>query len=251
MIYEFEIRKFERVNFVTKPKVVVFDLYDTLLHDIKFDFNSGLIYLYEEILSKDIDKFEFLNYAATYWKELYDSRDKDNIEVAFDDELLDLKNKYGFREDYQVEEILLNCALKMNSVELFEDTIFILEHLNNLGIPVYLLSNAIFKKEIMKKIINRYDLEKYFKNIHFSADYKLRKPHQDLFKVIFEDIKKDNDSIEKNQIYFIGDNFEADVKGAGNFGFIPVFINRKQDTDVNRESYIEIKSLSELLEVMS
>lgn len=236
---------------MTKLKVVVFDLFDTLLHDIKFDFNSVLLYLHEEILSKDIDKVEFLNYAATYWKELYDSRDKDNIEVAFDEELLDFKNKYGFREEFPMEEILLNCALKMNSVELFDDTILILEHLNNLGIPIYLLSNAIFKKEVMKKIINRYDLEKYFENIYFSANYKLRKPHQDLFKVIFEDIKRENESIEKSQIYFIGDNFEADVKGAANFGFIPVFINRKQDTDVNRGSYIEIKSLSELLEVIS
>ncbi len=235
---------------MTKSKVVVFDLYDTLLHDIKFDFNSVLLYLHEEILSKDIDKFEFLNYAATYWKELYDSRDKDNIEVAFDEELLDFKNKYGFREEFPMEEILLNCALKMNSVELFEDTIFILEYLNKLGIPVYLLSNAIFKKEVMKKIINRYDLEKYFENIHFSADYKLRKPHQDLFKVIFKDIKKDNDSIENSHIYFIGDNFEADVKGAVNFGFTPIFINRSNNKYINDKGFIEIEALSDLMQII-
>jgi len=52
------------------------------------------------------------------------------------------------------------------------------------------------------------------------------------------------------QVYFIGDNFEADVLGAENFGFTPVFINRKQDTDINNKNFIEIKSLNELLKIV-
>jgi hypothetical protein len=33
-----------------KVRVIVFDLFETLLRDIKFDFDSGLTYLYENIL---------------------------------------------------------------------------------------------------------------------------------------------------------------------------------------------------------
>lgn len=102
---------------------------------------------------------------------------------------------------------------------------------------------------VLKWII-QYDLEKYFVNIHFSADYKIRKPHKDLFKIVFDDIKKYDTSIELEQVYFIGDNFEDDVLGSHNFGFIPVFINRKYDIDINNKSFIEIKSLNELLEVI-
>ncbi|MGN9162004.1 hypothetical protein [Clostridium sulfidigenes] len=79
---------------MAKVRAIVFDLFDTLLHDIKFDFNSGLYYLHKNILSKDTVKAEFLDYAATYWKELYDKRSVDNSELAFEDELLDFKNKY-------------------------------------------------------------------------------------------------------------------------------------------------------------
>lgn len=233
-----------------KVRVVVFDLFETLLHDIKFDFDLGLSYLHENILSKDTDKAEFLDYATTYWKELYDKRSEDNSELAFEDEVLDFKNKYGFKVNYPLEEILFNCALKINTTELFNDTISTLEQLKLLGIPLYLLSNSIFKKNVMKKFINQYDLEKYFVNIHFSADYKIRKPHKDLFKIVFDDIKKDDNSIEAEQVYFIGDNFEADVLGAKNFGFTPVFLKRKHDTDINSENFIEIKSLNELLEVI-
>jgi len=235
---------------MTKVKVIVFDLFETLLHDIKFDFNSGLSYLHENILSKDTDKVGLLDYAATYWKELYDKRNEDNSEVAFEDELLDFKNKYGFKVNYPLEEILFNCALEINTTELFNDTIYTLEQLKLLGIPVYLLSNSIFKKNVMRKFINQYDLEKYFVNIHFSADYKIRKPHKDLFKIVLDDIKRYETKIEIKQVYFIGDNFEADVLGAENFGFTPIFINRKHDNDINNKNFIEIKSLNELLEVI-
>lgn len=235
---------------MTKVRVIVFDLFETLLHDIKFDFDQGLRYLHENILSKDTDKVEFLEYAATYWKELYDKRNEDNSELAFEDELLDFKNKYGFKVNHPLEEIIFNCALEINTTEVFNDTISTLEQLKLLGIPVYLLSNSIFKKNVMKKFINQYDLEKYFVNVHFSAHYKIRKPHKDLFKIVFDDIKEYDASIEMEQVYFIGDNFEADILGAENFGFTPVFINRKQDADINNKNFIEIKSLSELLEII-
>lgn len=151
---------------------------------------------------------------------------------------------------YNLEEILFNCALEINTVELFNDTISTLEQLKLLGIPVYLLSNSIFKKNVMKKFINQYDLDKYFVNIHFSADYGIRKPHRDLFKIVFDDITKHDTTIEMEQVYFVGDNFEADILGAENFGFTPVFINRKHDMDINNKNFIEIKSLNELLQVI-
>ena len=233
-----------------KARAIVFDLFDTLLHDIKFDFNLGLYYLHENILSDDTDRVEFLEYAATYWKELYDKRSENNIELAFEDELLDFKNKYGFKVDYPIEEISYKCALEINTTELFNDTISTLEQLKLLGIPVYLLSNSIFKKNVMKKFINQYDLEKYFVNIHFSADYKIRKPHKDLFKIVFDDINTQDASINKEDVYFVGDNFEADALGAENFGFTPVFINRKHNAVINSKNFIEIRSLDELLEMI-
>lgn len=234
-----------------KTRAVVFDLFDTLLHDIKFDINMGLSYIYENILLSTTNKDEFLDYAYKYWKVLYDKRIKDNFELAFEDELLDFKNKYGFKVNYPLEEILYNCALKVNDTELFDDTISILNRLNLLEIPVYLLSNSIFKKNVMKRFINQYDLEKYFANMYFSADYNVRKPHKDLFKIVFDDIKKYDANIEMRQVLFIGDNFETDILGAENFGFTPVFINRRHDADSNNKSFIEIKSLDELLEVIN
>lgn len=232
-----------------KAKVIVFDLFDTLIHDIEFNFISGLLYLYENILLEGTDKAEFLNYAGTYWKDFYDKRNENNSELPFEEELLDFKNKYGFKVNWPIEEIQYNCVLNMNSTELFYDTISTLEKLKSLGIPVYLLSNSIFKKNVMQKFINQYDLEKYFVSIYFSADYKVRKPHKDFFQIVLDEIKKDNSNIRIEEVSFIGDNYNADILGSKNFGFTPVFLNRKQIAEINDKNFFEINSLDELFDL--
>lgn len=235
---------------MVKVKVIVFDLFETLVHGIRFDFTSGLIYLYENILKEGTDKEEFLDYADHYWKSIYDKRNIDSIEVPFEDELLDFKSKYGFKVNLSLEEIQYNCALAMNVSELFNDTISTLEKLKKLGIPLYLLSNTIFKKSVMKKFINQFDLEKYFMNTYFSADYKVKKPNKDFFEVVFVEIKKHDANLNKKEIYFVGDNFEADIMGAEYFGFTPVYINRKKDSENNIADFIEIHSLAELIDLV-
>ncbi|WP_455717952.1 HAD family hydrolase [Anaerosporobacter sp.] len=235
---------------MAEVKVIVFDLFDTLIHGLKFDFYSGLLYIYDNILLEGTDKVEFFEYADAHWKNIYDRDNEKNLELPFEDELIDFKSKYGFKVDCSLEDIEYNCALSMNVSELFNDTISTLEKLNSLGIPVYLLSNTIFKKSVMKKFINQYDLEKYFVNTYFSADYKAKKPNKDFFQVVFDEIKKYDSNIEKKEIYFVGDNFVADIIGADEFGFTPVFINRNQVGGINKEDYIEIYSLDELIDLV-
>lgn len=236
---------------MVKVKVIVFDLFDTLVRDIKFDFQSGLSYLHENILLDGTDKIELENYANTYWKERYDKRSEDNSEVPFEEQLLDFKKKYGFKVNWSLEEIQYLCASAMNVIELFDDTITTLDKLKSFSIPIYLLSNSIFKKNVMIKGLNQYTLEKYFVNTFFSADYKIRKPHKDFFQIVWEDIKKENNIIKKEEVFFVGDNYTADVEGANNFGFTPVFINRKKINGINKRNFIEITDLNELLECIS
>jgi HAD superfamily hydrolase (TIGR01549 family) len=236
---------------MTKAKIIVFDLFATLIHDISFNFSSGLRYLYENILTEGTDQTEFLNYANTYWKDLYDKRAEDNSEVSFEEELLDFKYKYGFKVDWSLEEIQYHCMKKMNENELFEDTLITLEKLKSLNIPVYLLSNSIFKKYVMQRLLLQFELEKYFEGIYFSADYKVRKPHKEFFQVVMNEIKKHNKEIHPDEIFYIGDNYKADVLGAANFGFTPVFLNRNRIDDINKEDFKEITSLLEVLEYIN
>lgn len=227
-------------------KAVVFDLFETLIHDNDYNFNNAIEYLYESILNEGTDKEEFLSYANNYWKKFYDDRKIDNSEVAFEDELRDFKYRYGFKVDYPIKEIEYNCVREMNESELFPDTKETLQRLNDMQIPVYILSNAIFKKDIMVRFINLFDLEKYFVNTYFSADYGIRKPHQDLFKVVYQDIKNSIPDIEKNEVCFVGDNLKADIAGSMEFGFTPIHIKRNGESCEG--SIAEVESLSEIID---
>jgi len=48
------------------------------------------------------------NYAVTYWKELYNKRSEDNLELAFEDELLDFKNKFAHHTLFGAVYLLLD-----------------------------------------------------------------------------------------------------------------------------------------------
>lgn len=229
------------------PKVIVFDLFETLIHDIQFTFSDGMEYLYRHILTKGTDREEFLNYVNVYWKHIYDLRAKDNSEVAFEDELIDLKRKYGFRVNNSILDIQYTCLVKMNQITLFKDTIPTLTSLKRSETPLYLLSNAIFKKNVMTPYINHFHLEPYFNETFFSADYGVRKPHPAFFQAVFNSIHTTFPDIPKQQILFVGDNYTADVLGSHAFGFTPVYLNRLHLPNSNPNHFLEIQSLTELI----
>ena len=138
----------------------------------------------------------------------------------------------------------------MNKIELFKDTIPTLTCLQKSNVPLYLLSNAIFKKEIMTSFIDQFHLNPYFKETFFSADYHVRKPHPDFFQAVFHSIQNTFPEITKQEVLFIGDNYNADVLGSRNFGFTPIYLNRLNLPDTNPYHVLEIHSLSELLPLM-
>lgn len=76
---------------MTYPSVIVFDLFATLINDLRFNFVDGLVYLHTEVLDHPGDLIDFLAYADTHWKTKYDARDKDHHEINFADELIDFK----------------------------------------------------------------------------------------------------------------------------------------------------------------
>lgn len=77
----------------------------------------------------------------------------------------------------------------------------------------------------------------------------MRKPHKDFFQIVLDEIKKDNSNIRIEEVFFIGDNYNADILGSKNFGFTPVFLNRKQIAEINDKNFLEINSLDGLFDL--
>lgn len=87
-------------------KIIIFDLYDTVLKNISFNFDEGLYYLYDNFFSEACSKKELKDYAKTFLL-LYDKRKETHKEICLiKDEVPYFFEKFGVKkpDDFMVLE---------------------------------------------------------------------------------------------------------------------------------------------------
>lgn len=89
-----------------------------------------------------------------------------------------------------------------------------------------------------KRILDNYDISKYFKTIIISSQHGCRKKDGKLFQILKDELK-----IHHNQALFIDDREDL-LEIANNYGFIPIRMDRKKNR--KKSHYKIIKSLNEL-----
>ncbi|MCA5005926.1 YjjG family noncanonical pyrimidine nucleotidase [Sphingobacterium bovistauri] len=137
-----------------------------------------------------------------------------------------------FEEDY-----LKICPTKTN---LFPNAIETLAYLQS-KYNLHLISNG-FKEACEKKLYHS-DLEKYFKTIVISEVFGVNKPDPRIF-----DYAITNGQTQKDKSIMIGDNLDADVRGALNAGLDAIFFNvisAEKPNDVPH-MIVDLKDLQEL-----
>ena len=136
-----------------------------------------------------------------------------------------------------VEEML--CWLQAGRFDrLFADVIPALEALQDLGMPMAVLSNfGIHLYDILEHL----DLLRFFEFVVVSADVELAKPDSRIF-----DLVADRANRPRQRLLYVGDHVGDDIKGAQEAGFDAVLIDRQ-----NRQSEVlcpRIGNLSELVD---
>lgn len=96
---------------------------------------------------------------------------------------------------------------------------FTLEALHKEGITMNILSNTGFIRGAnLRKLLDFYELSRFFSFQVYSDEVSLSKPNYLIFDKVFTEISKTT-TLVKNQVLHVGDNPEADVKGAAAYGF--------------------------------
>lgn len=115
----------------------------------------------------------------------------------------------------EIDTVFWNAASPGAPTEGIED---FLEYLREKGIRTGVISNITFAPSVVAERINRLLPDNDFEFIITSSNYIFRKPHKRLFDLALEkaDLKPD-------EIWYIGDNYECDVKGSSNAGMLPVW----------------------------
>lgn len=109
------------------------------------------------------------------------------------------------------------------------ETINVLEHLKQKGnCSISILSNTGFiKGRTLRQVLKRLEIDSFFDFQLYSDEVRMSKPNKDFFRLMLKNVKQKNkDAIfELKDIIHIGDNPNADIKGADSVSISSLLIN--------------------------
>jgi putative hydrolase of the HAD superfamily len=112
--------------------------------------------------------------------------------------------------------------LDINYWNVFDDTIPFLEAVTK-NHKCYIASNHVPELSVLVENLN---LSKYFTRIFNSAYIGFEKPNRMFFESILKELR-----CKKDEVFMIGDSFNADITGAVNFGIRAVLVRCKNTYD--------------------
>ena len=196
---------FENYNFSKKNKIEIKKIFR------KVDLMCNLI---NEKVGKNVDAMEM--YLMVLY--LLDEKDHgiDAIEMA---ELYQEMEKLVFEN----LPILLNQNIRPTLMKIREQ-----------GATTSILSNTGFiKGTTLRKVLTKLKILDLFDFVIFSDEIDMSKPNNKIYELLYNEVKvlKKSNSINKEKIVHIGDNYTADYLGAKNFGFNAVFVDQLNTID--------------------
>ncbi len=198
-------------------KVILFDLFGTLLQTEQFDYNMVLDLIAERLGEA---KKRIYDLASEYRSQYMSDRDKTNRETSFVHQLKFYETKTGkhFAKSYaDIEWEAFICCRKERVSEGAVDT---LSYLKERGYKMAVLSNSIFSAVTLKKYLDTFYLSKFFVGLISSADIGYRKPSERAFAAVLELIGMG----ASREIYFVGNKIDKDCEGAEAVGLTPILI---------------------------
>lgn len=206
-----------------KYQHLFFDL-DHTLWDFDANAKESLeeLYILFKLDSKCIYPFEL--FYATYLKHnavLWDRFEKGYITS----EELKWKRMWRSLLDFHIGDEVLAKEMSSKFLEIlptkkkvFDYTFEILDYLTDKGYSIHLITNGFEKTQWSK--LNNSKLAKYFTHVITSEISNSMKPQKEIFEYA---LRKTNGLLE--ECIMIGDNPNADIKGAINAGMDTIFVN--------------------------
>ena len=211
------------------PRAIIFDLGDTVLEEKSYNINHGYKTISGNLnsnvsieeLNKAITDFQVGNSEFKLLKWISSRLSKDHalvnaeaVELKLWKETVSLVPKLGI-------QLVLDFLVKQN-------------------VRVAAISNAIFSSPCMTYELERHNLINYFEFIISSADLGIRKPDSRKFEIALETLR-----LEPHDVWYIGDNWDADIIGAKSAQMTPVWFKEQfPDHDANI-SHIKLRKWSE------
>jgi len=122
----------------------------------------------------------------------------------------------------------------------------VLDILEKHDIKTGILSNTSFPGLFIEEKLAKHNLMHRFSFVIASADYGVRKPHPRIY-----DIATRKMGLEPQEIWFVGDKPQFDVKGAITSGMHPVWYNPRNGKPDSQYDCLEINHWHEFIEIIN
>ena len=206
------------------PKMVLFDYGQTLIEEQKFDGVKGT----EAVLHYAIRNKYHLSAEQVQAKAdeinrefgRFDSEKRHLLQIEIPNAMFTpyLYESQGIEialSNSEIDTVFWNAAAPGVPTEGIED---FLEYLKNKGIRTGVVSNISYAPSVVAERINRLLPKNNFEFIITSSNYIFRKPNKRIF-----DLALEKAGLQPDEVWYIGDQYECDVKGALNAGLQPVW----------------------------
>ncbi|MDL1912446.1 HAD family hydrolase [Chloroflexi bacterium CFX6] len=186
---------------------------------------------------------EFRKRLDGYFKQ----REQDLLETTYSFVLRELLHEKGYDD---VRGNLIRKALDtlfsvtQSNWALEEDALPTLQKLKEKGYQMGIISNAGDDADV-QQLARKFGVTKYFDFILTSAACSYRKPHPRIFELALS-----NWYCPPNEAVMVGDNLDADIRGAQNAGIYGIWISRRADPKMEEQERVKpdasLSSLHEL-----
>jgi len=206
------------------PKMILFDYGQTLIAEQKFDGVAGTeaVLQYATKNKHHLTAKQVQEKANEINQELgrFDFQKRHLVQIEVPNTMFTpyLYESCGIEVSLSNEEIdtvFWNAASPGTPTNGIED---FLEFLKNNGIRTGVISNIVYAPTVVAKRINRLLPENTFEFIITSSNYIFRKPNKRIFELALEKA-----CLAPEDVWYIGDQYECDIKGALNAGLFPVW----------------------------
>ena len=215
-------------NYIEYGRVIVFDLFGTILDNISNDYQKGLDWLKGEILYDDCSSEDVQRITERFRRMYMLDRTATHREISIKMQLELFRSEVGFKKDLSLDEIEYGFFTAMRITEQRDGLRELLTWLKGMNYSIYIMSNTTFSATTIKRHLEDHGIAGYFDEVYTGGDCGHRKPGRSFFSSVFNDIKKQR-LIRKSDVIFVGSSLEKDIFGSKRFGFTPIWISYERD----------------------
>lgn len=212
------------VNHMKVPKMVLFDYGQTLIAEQKFDGIRGTeaVLQYATRNKYHLSAEQVQDKANEINRELgrFDPATRHLFQIEIPNIMFSpyLYESQGIEialSSSEIDTVFWNAAAPGTPTEGVKD---FLAYLKSKGIRTGVISNISFAPSVVAERINRLLPENTFEFIITSSNYIFRKPNKRIFDLALEKAQ-----LQPDEVWYIGDQYECDVKGSLKAGLLPIW----------------------------